>query len=128
MTDILSKARRDAQRFTKSGGFQTAISLHNKDNGERCEINGIASVIGITVDQETGESMSGRNAHITFSEAEATEQTYQTRDADNEIKMNGHIVEFKDSTGIERKYKITDAQPDETLGLLYCELEFYEDA
>jgi hypothetical protein len=121
----LLKSRRDWQRFTTSGGFQTELCFTNITSGQIATINGLGMKHRIGVDPDTGNVVSSRNFHISFSEAELLAAPYVTRDDKNELNITGHLVEYSDSTGISRKYKITEPFPDETTGVIYCNLEFY---
>ena len=121
----LSKSRRDWQRFTSSGGFETEICFTNPANGQKATINGLAMKHRIGVDPDTGNVISSRNFHISFSEAELLAAPYIVRDDENEVNITGHLVDYVDSTGKSRQYKITEPFPDETAGVIYCNLEFY---
>ena len=127
MTDgaTLLRARRDWGRFTSDGGFQTELCFSNPNSGQTATINGLGMKHRIGVDPDTGNVMSSKNFHISFTESNLIAAPYVTRDAENELNITGHLVEYSDSTGKVQKYKITEAYPDETAGVIYCNLEFF---
>lgn len=126
MTDILSKARRDYRRHIVKGGFQTSITFTNPSTSQVATIQGLAMKHHFTVDNE-GTAVSSMNAHITVSEDELTEAPYVVRNATtNELAIKGHIIEYIDSTGVSKSYKISETYPDETLGIIYILLQYYD--
>ena len=123
MSDILAKAKRDWQRHSSRGGFNTTLCF-TAPSGEQAEIQGLAMKHHVSLDSE-GNVMSARNAHATFSEQGLIDTPYPTRDDSNEIALSGHILEYADSTGVNRKYRLLETYPDETVGVIYATLEYY---
>jgi hypothetical protein len=67
-----------------------------------------------------------RNAHINISEAELIAAYFPTRNGAGEVNIKGCVIKVADSTGIEKEYVITQAHPDETVGVLVCLLGDYK--
>ncbi len=70
-----------------------------------------------------GEIINSKKASIAVSESKLA--GYPLRNAKNEVDLNGHLVNVKDSTGTLCNYKIRQWFPDETIGLIVCILEMY---
>lgn len=87
---------------------KTVVGLHTKHH------------LGIDTD---GNMVNTKNAHIAISESNLT--GYPVRNAKGEVSMRGHLVLCKDSTGVEKTYKIEQTFPDETVGLIVIILGDY---
>jgi hypothetical protein len=124
---ILDFARKDWKIILGSKmDFSVDITITNPKTGETAQVVGLASKHWFKVDFETGMIVNTRNAHINISEAELIAAYFPTRNAAGEVNIKGCIIKVADSTGIEKEYVITQAHPDETVGVLVCLLGDYK--
>lgn len=65
------------------------------------------------------------NAHCTFFEQSLTDEGFATRNQTNDVVVMDWKVKWTDTVG-ELSYKIGEPMPDETVGLIKCELSEYE--
>jgi hypothetical protein len=122
---LLAKARRDAKKFIKSGGFQEDISLITPDGLTILGTTGLASKHFINFDSD-GAPINSKNAHICLDEDVLTLNSYPYRNADGDVSLRSHKINVKDSTGLVKNYVIKEWFPDETLGLIVCILGDYD--
>jgi hypothetical protein len=124
---ILDFARKDWKIILGSKmDFSVDITISNPKTGETAQVVGLNSKHWFKVDFETGMIVNTRNAHINISEAELIAAYFPTRNAAGEVNIKGCIIKVADSTGIEKEYVITQAHPDETVGVLVCLLGDYK--
>lgn len=71
---------------------------------------------------EQGEETNTITAHCSFSEQFLVDKSYPVRNAAGDVDMKGDIVYADDSAGINRKYKIQQVHPTETIGYIRCKL------
>lgn len=88
-------------------------------------IQGLATRHSTTYNPDTGLEQVGENCHCSFSEKVLNDLGFATRNAKNKLIIKDWIVSWSDITGIVR-YKIKESYPDETLGLIRCQLALYE--
>lgn len=85
----------------------------------------IANVVGwhtkhrISVDTD-GNAVNSKNTHCNVSEQFLVAAGYPVRNSNKEVAMVNHLVTAVDSSGTEWTYVITEAFPDETIGLIVC--------
>jgi hypothetical protein len=119
-------AKGDFKTITSNvDGWGTAIKVSTPDGLTSVDIVGLAIKHHIQVDSE-GLAMNGKNAHVSISEEVLTDAGYTVR-VSEEVRLENHTVEWKDSTGIDKKYVIREVYPDEKVGLLVCILGDFED-
>jgi hypothetical protein len=124
---ILDFARKDWKIILGSKlDFSVDITITNPKTGETAQVVGLNTKHWFKVDYETGMIVNTRNAHINISEAELVAAYFPTRNAAGEVNIKGCIIKVADSTGIEKEYIITQAHPDETVGVLVCLLGDYK--
>ena len=124
---ILDFARQDWKTILGSKmDFSVDITITNPKTGETAIVVGLNSKHWFKVDYDTGMIVNTRNAHINISEAELIAAYFPTRNAQGEVNIKGCIIKVADSTGIEKEYVITQAHPDETVGVLVCLLGDYK--
>jgi hypothetical protein len=124
---ILDFARKDWKIILGSKlDFSVDITITNPKTGETAQVVGLNTKHWFKVDYETGMIVNTRNAHINISEAELVAAYFSTRNAAGEVNIKGCIIKVADSTGIEKEYIITQAHPDETVGVLVCLLGDYK--
>lgn len=122
---LLEDIQNDAADFV-SNTADFAVEMTFTDNAyNNATVNGIYSKHHTKVDTE-GNSVNSLTNSICVSESKLLAAGYEVRDPDTgEVDMTGHLVTFKDSTGTSQQYKINQALPDETVGLLTFFLSEY---
>lgn len=124
---ILDFARNDWKTILGSKmDFSVDITITRPETGETAMVVGLNTKHWFKVDFETGMLINTRNAHINISEAELIAAYFPTRNAAGEVNIKNCIITVADSTGIEKKYVITQVHPDETVGVLVCLLGDYK--
>lgn len=119
---ILEQARQDIADITANAGdFGVQIRLQ-APNGATATITGLHTKIHLAVDS-LGLPVNSRKAHISFSEKALEGTAYPVRNAAGEVNMKDHIIFCKDSTGIEKKYRMQQWFQNETIGLITCIIE-----
>lgn len=112
---LLDKAKKLSHRIlTDLSGFGVEVTLDD-GNGNIANVVGVMSNHHISVDQEN-VPVNSKKASITISEQALESENYPVRDNDDQVNIHGHSVKYKDSTGVERSYSISEAFPDETVG------------
>lgn len=117
MGSVLDRARVDAQRIITSGGFEVDITLTPPLPDSPLAVKGLASKHWIDI-QTDGIDANTKNTHITIVEKDLTDNAYPVRDGNDQVNMEGHQVDYIDSTGTSKSNTIIEAYPDETLGLI----------
>lgn len=105
-------------------GFAWPISLTNPD-GVTVELTGFSTDIGQTINPDTGQVVSGRQASVALSTAMLGALNIGIPRG---ISDSGHkpwVVRFADIHGAVQTYKVQEAMPDRALGLVTCVLETY---
>jgi hypothetical protein len=118
---LLSLARKDAKNHITKGGFEENITLQTADSLTSVDVTGYATKHFLQFDSD-GLPINTKNVHICISEDDLVDLSYPVRNAKNEVNLLHHKVTFKDSTGLDRTYKINENWPDESLGLIVCVL------
>lgn len=119
--NLIALARKDAKHMVTKGGFEVNIQLQTPPGDMTINITGFGTKHFINFDSD-GLPINTKNVHICISEDDLAALTYPVRNAKNEVSLLNHKVVFKDSTGLDRAYKINENYPDETLGLITCVL------
>lgn len=113
----------DAQEIVTNGNdFGTALELTTADGATTVVVNGLATSHHLRIEYD-GTPVSGRNVHVSVSEAALVALSFPTRNSANEIKLRNCTVKWTDATGVEATYIIADAHPDNTIGLIVCTLK-----
>ena len=117
---LVDQAKADWQQITTDtvNGFGTAISFV-APNASTANVVGLATKHHIGIDDD-GNVVNTKNAHISFSEKQLTDQSYPVRDSDGEVSLYNHQVTWIDSTGASITYVIREMFPDETIGVILC--------
>jgi len=120
---LIDQAKEDIAQITSNlDDFGVEIKLTAPDGTDKT-ITGLHTKIHLGVSTE-GTLVNSRKAHISFSEVNMT--GYPLRNSRGEVDLRNHNMEVKDSTGITKKYTISQFFPDETIGLIVCIVEDYE--
>lgn len=91
---------------------------------ETITINGIHTKQHLGIDTD-GNMVNSKKASIAFSESLLI-APYPVRNANKEVDLLNHLINVKDSTGIIKNYIVQQWFPDETIGLIVCILEDYD--
>ena len=89
-------------------------------NGVPTTINGIHTKHHLGIDTD-GNMVNSKKASIAFSEV-----FYPCRNSGGEVDLKNYKVNVKDSTGFTKNYIVQQWFPDETIGLIVCILEDYD--
>lgn len=122
---LIDNAKEDIENITSDlDGFAVEMKL-TAPTGQIVDITGLHTKIHLGVNTE-GEAVNSKKAHVSFSEKFLTDANYPVRNSSGEVSIIKHLVDVKDSTGEIKNYRIQEAYPDETIGLIVCILEDYE--
>jgi len=123
MSRILELAKRDARRIVNSGGFNQELTI-TPTGGSAISIQGLATRHSQGFDGD-GLPVVSDNVHCTFSELDLTEAGATTRNANGTLIVKNWLVTWTDAIG-EANYKISEAWPDNTLGIIRVTLSLRE--
>jgi len=118
---ILAMARRDAQKFATSGGFQEDITLSTPDAAKIVQVTGFHTGVWMDYDND-GNKVNSDKFHIDIPEQALIDLDYPVRNAAGKVALKNHLVTVKDNTGTDREFVINESHPNGTLGLLICTL------
>lgn len=122
---IIDKAQKDWQAITgNTTGFGVQLSFI-APTGETAVVNGLHTKHHLGIDAD-GKPINTKLAAINVSEKLLTDAGYPVRDSNKEVKLKGHRVNAKDSTGVEKQYVIIQWLPDETVGAITLFLGDYK--
>lgn len=116
-------ARADARRYVNSGGFDQELVI-TPSGLKDISIQGLATRHTNSFDTD-GRPILADNVHCMFSELDLNALSVETRDSKGRLAIKGWKVCFADAIG-QAEYKISEAHPDGTLGLIRCTLTHYE--
>lgn len=123
MGDILELAKRDARRYVNSGGFEVNL-LITPTVGDPVTIQGLTSRHSQGFDTN-GKPIVSDNAHCSFSEVDLTNEGLTTRNSQGDLIVKDWVVQFTDAISATT-YLISEAYPDNTLGIIKCMLTLHE--
>ncbi len=106
-------------------GFGWPITLTNP-NGNSVELVGNTNDIAQVIDPDTGQAVSGRLASITLPTESILAAGFEYPRGIADSGSKPWVVEFKDINGNDYKFKISQSNPDRTIGAITCLLEVYE--
>lgn len=107
-------------------GFGWPIRLFNPD-GHFIETNGQSNDIARLIDPDTGLAISGRYASVVLRISELLADGIGVPVGIADKTKKPWTVIFDDLNGREYKFKVMATDPDRTLGLVVCELEYLDD-
>lgn len=123
---IIDKARRDARRYTSNqNGFGQPVTF-KAPTGQTETIGARFTKITLPNDNPEGTAAVTLQAHVTFSEKLLTDLNYPVRDENGKVHLASHLVTATDSTGTAETYVVRVWHPDETIGIVVCELGEYK--
>jgi len=117
---LLDTIKSDIQSITSNlNEFGVSIVL-TSPNGAITTLNGIHTKHHLGIDTD-GNMVNSKKASIAFSET-----FLNCRNSNEEVALTNYRVSVKDSTGIVKEYIVQQWFPDETIGLIVCILEDYD--
>ena len=107
-------------------GFGTVITLTDPDLLS-ANVTGRANDVFFSIDPNTGVAVSGRTATIAVDMQELEEKGFSTLPkGESDKTKKPWIVEYTDQLGKSYTFKVLEGNPDRTLGIVLCTLEFYK--
>lgn len=124
---LQDKARLDMQQITgNSNDFGEPITLTAPAPGnETATVNGFNTKHHMSFDVD-GVQVNTKQASVAIAEQFLIDVGYPVRNGANEVDLNGHLCDVKDSTGVLKNYVIRQNFPDENLGLIVLILGDFE--
>ena len=122
---LINQIREDVKKIVSdSNDFGVAIKFVAPNLLE-------ANVIGfhskLTFEFNTsGEKVNTREAYVSVAEIDLVDVGYPVRNADGKVDLKRHKVTVADSTGEDYTYEISEWIPDETVGLIVCQLKDFK--
>lgn len=106
-------------------GFGTVITITDPDLLS-AEVTGRTNDINLLIDPDTGVGVSGRTAEISIDMQELTEKGFTSLPTGQSDKTKKPwIVSYTDQLSNTHTFKVMEGNPDRTLGIVLCTLEFY---
>lgn len=117
---LLDIIKSDIESITSNlNEFGVSITLTSTNNVSTI-LTGIHTKHHLGIDTD-GNMVNSKKASIAFSE-----KFLSCRNSNEEISLTNYRVNVKDSTGVTKKYIVQQWFPDETIGLIVCILEDYD--
>jgi hypothetical protein len=120
---IVDWAKKDIENITGDvNGYGISMTVSNGVDS--------ATVVGTRAKHHQsfdtdGVKVSSKNIHVSISEKQFTDVGYPVRNGNGEVALQGHFVDFSDSTGTVKNYVVREQYPDETIGLIVLILGTY---
>lgn len=126
MANVRGMAIRDWRRLSVSS-FNIEITFTEPSPGtQTATIRGIATNNAITFETD-GQDVVGHSIHISFSEAEllANNNNYPVRDSNGYVSLRAHRISFIDANGTTQNYEVVNYYPDNTVGIIACDCNYF---
>lgn len=107
-----------------AAGFSWPLTVMSPA-GNTAVIMGTTRDVAATIDPETGIVVTARSASCTMSIASLTAAGLGVPKGVAESSSKPWIVQFYDTAGVLHSFKVAEAQPDLTVGVVVCKLEAY---
>jgi len=108
-------------------GFGFSATLTDQ-SGVAAPLNGLSNDISQVIDPDTGTVVTGRNPTIGLSISDINSAVPALDGLPvgvNDPTKKPWLVSFNDINGNAITYKVSEAQPDRSIGLIMCVLELY---
>lgn len=86
---------------------------------------GLTTDIGMMIDPQTGQAITGRKASVGIRQDSLTAAGLGTPSGVSSEDSRPWLVAFNDINGLAFTFKVTESMPDRKLGLVMCTLEAY---
>lgn len=107
-------------------GFGWEINITDPD-GLSADVFGQQNDIAFQIDPQTGESVSGRIVEIVLRIATLTDAGFSSLPKQQSDKTKKPwILIFDDISGNTGTFTVKESHPDQTLGVILCQLEVYK--
>ena len=116
---LIAQAKADIEQITYNQNEFGVLITFTAPDDSTATVAGLHTKHHLGLDTD-GNPVNSKNAHISFSEKNLTDEGYVVRDANSEVSLIGHRVSVNDSTGSPKEYIIRETLPDETIGLIVC--------
>jgi hypothetical protein len=123
---IRDRAIADARRISSNKTGGAGVDMRFVSNPRRGSYD--VTIVGLHTRHHLSFSTEGAitndlNAHCSFSESLLASAGYPVRNGQNQVDIKDDLIYIDDSQGVNRKYKIAQAHPDETIGFIRCILQ-----
>ena len=105
------------------------VIFKTADKSVTVTVNAMCDKHSLKVDMETGALVKGQTARVTVHEDALTDVGFPTRITKNGysvLNLKECLVTFNQQAGIDFTGKISEIYPEETIGIIVCELKQYE--
>ena len=124
---LREEAALDAREFLEDeDDFGWPLTLRAPD-GNSAALTGYSTDIHLTIDPETGQAVSGRQASVVIHLEALNDAELPMPRGVADQKSDPWIVQTNDITGIGHTFKIIEAIPDRALGIVACTLEEFRE-
>ena len=107
-----------------TAGFSWPIRVLDP-GGQQAMLQGLTNDISMTLDPETGLSVSGRNIEITISVMDLVVAGLEVPKNVPEREKKPWIVEFNDVLGRPHRLKVIETYPDASFATVRCKLGLF---
>jgi len=108
-------------------GFGYEIEIIDPD-GLTKKVNGQSNDIAFAIDPDTGQAVTGRVATVVLRVKTLTDLGFTALPAVQSDKTKKPwIIKFLDINGTSHTFTVKESNPDRTIGLIFCYLEFYKE-
>ncbi len=124
---LRDRAAADARAILEdsAGGFGRTITVTAPD-GTTAELTGFSNDISQVIDPETGIAVAGRLASVALPIAALVDAGLGMPRAVADSARKPWRVSFADTGGTVHTFKVREAMPDRSLGIVTCTLEAYK--
>jgi len=91
-------------------------------SGVSLSMRGFSMDIGVSVDAETGQLVSGRSASVSLPISDILMAGMVLPTGSTDTSSMPFVVTFDDTDGMSYRFEVVSTQPDRTLGLVVCAL------
>lgn len=120
---LLNQARKDWNNLTSSGGFEVTFTFTSPDESDSIEVKGIFSDTSLAAEFDTGAFANYNSVFVSVSFSQFEGSAYPLFNASGIIALHSHTVSFTNATGQEFTYRISQAYPDNTTGMVSLQLQ-----
>lgn len=124
--NLRQQAAADLQGIVEDtvGGFGWPV-LVTDPNNVTVALVGLTTDIGMMIDPQTGQAITGRKASVALRIASLTAAGFEMPRGVSSEDERPWLVAFEDINGVGFTFKVTEAMPDRAIGLVVCTLEAY---
>lgn len=109
----------------KTAGFGWDITITDPA-GSPASLVGYSNDIGLSIDPDTGQAVSGRRASIALRISSLTAAGLGIPMGIVDSTSKPWVVTFDDINGTAHTFKVQESHPDRAIGMVTCLLELYD--